>query len=100
MNRYIIIKMVSLYEQAKTGTLTDGDRLKKKNSNIRRTVNAIEKLSENLYRISFTDNEGISVTPTIEEEWEKEQDIHHGGKNKRKSRRNKKTKRRKSHRHR
>ena len=73
-----------------------------------KTVHAIEKLSENLYRIWFTNNEGgIAVSPSIEEHWEKERksiqdDIiyHYGGKNKRKSRRNKKTKRRKSQRHR
>lgn len=106
MNRYIIIKMVStLYEQARTGTLKVGDTLKEKNGNRTQTVNEIQKLYNEIYRIWFTNDEGISVSPTIKETWEKErkniQDIYQrGGKKKRKSRRNKKTKRRKSQRHR
>jgi hypothetical protein len=101
MNRYIIMGSIpSLYYQAKTGTLRAGDTVRYKN-NIARSfiVDEVVQLQHDAgYRIRLVGGMGFDVSKNIQDQFEKY--VVTGGKKKRKSRRNKKTKRGKSQRRR
>ena len=101
MNRYIIMgSIASLYRQAQTGTLRAGDTVRYKN-NIDRSfiVDEVVQLQHDAgYIIRLVGGMGFNVSKNIQDEFEKY--VVTGGKKKRKSRRNKKTKRGKSQRRR
>jgi hypothetical protein len=90
----------TLYQQASNGTLKVGDTLMEiRNESNRHIVKDIDLLPHDAgYRITFNDGMSIGVSKEFEDEWKKQDPT--GGKKKRKSRRNKKTKRGKSQRRR
>jgi hypothetical protein len=90
----------TLYQQASNGTLKVGDALIEiSNESNRHIVTDIRLLpSDAGYRITFNSGLSIGVSKEITDAWKKQGPT--GGKKKRKSRRNKKTKRGKSQRRR